>query len=93
MISDNEARENLAVNLGVILGKRGLTQQQLAAATRRPLMSINNAYHGRNRPGAALVACIGEALGYTSEELMGPPEIVATREALRVSRKNSLILA
>lgn len=93
VISDTEARDNLAANLHCILQVRGLTQQQVATATSRPLMLINNAFNGRNRPGAALVLCLGEAFGYTSEELLGPREIVAIRERLRSTRKSSLIPA
>lgn len=91
VISDDEARENLAANVKFILNERGLTQQKLATATRRPLMSINRICRGENLPSVALVVCIAEALDYSVEELVGSPSRVAAREMLAGAGKKSLL--
>ncbi len=88
MITDDEARENLAENLSTILELRGLTQTSLAEAINTPVMTLNHAVKGRRRPPAALVENLGEVLGYSSKELLGPPAVIVAREQLRAIEKN-----
>ena len=90
MISDKEARMNLAENVNFILRTRGLTQRDLADAAQRPVMSINNVCCNRRLPGFTLVLAIGEALGYSMEELTDSPAAIVAQEKLR---KKSLIPA
>ena len=90
MITDTEARANLAENVNCILRYRGLTQRDLAEAAQRPVMSINNVCCNRRLPGVTLVVAIGEALGYSVEELIGMPAGILAQEKLR---KKSLIPA
>jgi len=92
VITDDEARQNLAANLTLILRERHIPQRQLARATKRPVMSISNVCRGTRLPNVALVACIAEALGYSMEDLIGTPSRIAAREML-ASGKKSLIPA
>jgi transcriptional regulator with XRE-family HTH domain len=89
VITDDEARTNLAENLSTILEFRGLTQTSLAQAVNRPVMTVNHAVNGTRRPGAALVQNFGEATGYSSKELLGPPGAIRAQEKLRASEKRN----
>ena len=64
-----------------------------AAATKRPRMSISNICRGTRLPSVTLAAVIAEALGYSTDDLIGPPAIIEARERLTSGRKNSLIPA
>ena len=96
MISDAEARENLARNVNYILGARGWSQRDLAEAAERPPMSINHVCRNRRLPSVTLALAIGEVLGYSIEDLTGPlsPIIVSEKHhAEKRDRKKSLIPA
>ena len=74
MITDNEARQNISVNLSRILAQRGITQAALAKAIGRPVMTVNRLVRGENEPRIALVACVAEALDVAMERLIAEPK-------------------
>ena len=87
VISDTEARANLAQNVNFILRSRGLSQRDLAEAAERHVMSINNICCNRSLPGVTLVMAIAEAVAYTVEELTGPPAAIVAEEKRREAGK------
>jgi transcriptional regulator with XRE-family HTH domain len=93
VITDAEARANLAQNIKTILDARGLTQTDLASACHRPKMSISNICRGTRLASVTLAAGIAEALGYSTDDLIGPTAVIEARERLRVGRKKSLVPA
>lgn len=62
VITDAQAKKNIAANITELLKERGLSQSELARATGEPRMTICRVSNGKHMPGAALLARISEAL-------------------------------
>ena len=73
MITNDEAKRNLAANLKRLMGYRGWTQSELAreiGATRSSICSIVN---GQQIPSVARVARLAEVLDTSIDLLLSPP--------------------
>ena len=73
VITDEEAKENLATNLGRLMENRGMTQTELARITGQPVMTISRACRGQNVPRATVLSRVAEALDVSIDRLLGPP--------------------
>ena len=73
MVSDIEARRNIASNLRRILQERGISQVKLAALTGECEMTISRVIRGTNTPGVALIARIADALDVSMDRLVEKP--------------------
>ena len=82
VITDEEVKRHLAVNLTRILDERKLTRTELARRTGDPLMTISTACAGKCVPGAGIVARIAEALDVDVDRLIGPPPRFAPSKQL-----------
>lgn len=84
MISNEEAKVNIALNVRHLLATRQppWSQAQLARATKENVMTISHVARGRHLPSAALLARIAEVLETTSEVLLSdPPERIREKSA------------
>lgn len=77
MITDEQAKSFLAVNLTRILRNRGLSQNALARMTNESPMRISTICRGTNVPDIACVARIAEALDVSIDALVRPVEAKA----------------
>ena len=93
MITDDEARENIAANLRRIMAARGMSQRELAEKTHRPVMTINRLYRGEYEPKVSLIANVAEVLGFSIETLLATPPRTAPIETSNSTARNSLIPA
>jgi transcriptional regulator with XRE-family HTH domain len=73
MIQDDEARDNIALNVRRLLDHRGLTQAELAEITRENEMMISRIVRGLFVPNVGTVARIAEALDVSMDRLVSPP--------------------
>lgn len=73
MVDDDDARDNIAANVGRLLKDRGMSQRALAEATGDSPMRISHYVRGAKLPGAAALSRIAEALGVTMESLVSRP--------------------
>jgi transcriptional regulator with XRE-family HTH domain len=81
VLSDKDAKRNLAVNLDRIMRTRKVTQSQLARLTKKPVMTISRACRGQNVPRATVLACVAEALDVSIDRLLGPPPEIPEKTA------------
>jgi transcriptional regulator with XRE-family HTH domain len=89
VISDEQARNNIAANLQRIIEERGITQTQLAAQSDQPIMTINRLVRGQNEPRIALVARVAEALDVSVDRLVAAPPILRIPR-LKISHQENL---
>jgi len=92
VISDDEARANLAQNVNYILKHRGLSQRDLADAVDRHWTSINNVCCNRRLVAFTLVRRIAEALKYTTDELSGSPTLITAEEKRRDKEREKFLI-
>ena len=93
MITDIEARRNIAANLRRITAARGMSQRELAEATERPLMTINRLFRGECEPKISLIAAVAEKIGFSIEALLAPPPPVESARVPAPRGKKSLVSA
>ena len=75
VISDDQAKKNIAANIRRLLAARGWTQTDLSEAAHENKMTISNVCTGKHVPGAGLLARIAEALDVSIDRLVdSPPE-------------------
>ncbi len=80
MVTDKEARDNIAANTVRLLEARGWTQQDLADATGESKMAISNIVRAQYVTNAATLARIAEALDVTVDRLISaPPAKISSR--------------
>ena len=77
MISDDEARQNLAVNLRRLLATRGMTQSQLAEAAHETQATISRIVNGSQLAGGGVLARLAEALDVSADRLLGSPPVLS----------------
>lgn len=70
VISDTDARLNVAANVNRILEDRGMTQADLARLTGENAMAISRVCRGTNLANVGMLARIAEALECTVDELL-----------------------
>lgn len=76
MVSDEQAKQNIANNIRRLLAARPSPENQqrwLADATDESAMRISLYVNGRKMPGAGVLARIAEALGVTVDDLLSRP--------------------
>ncbi len=73
MLSDTQARGNLAENLSRLLRDRDISQRSLSVLSDVPLMTINSIVNEKHMPGVGVVARIAEAFDVSIDRLVGPP--------------------
>ena len=82
VVSNDEARENIAANITRLLDARGWNQQDLADATGESKMTISNIVRGNYLTNAGTVARIAEALDVTVDRLISaPPEKISSKRS------------
>jgi transcriptional regulator with XRE-family HTH domain len=72
VITDDEAKQNIANNIRILLAERNWKQSDLASATGESEMRVSLAVRGRKLPSAAFLARIAEALNSTVDRLLSP---------------------
>ena len=73
MISDDDAKKNLAANVSRLLEARDLTQMELAEMTGEHQSLISRIANGQNMPGGTVLARIAEALEISIDRLLSAP--------------------
>jgi len=73
VVSETDARQNIAANLRRILLERGMKQTELARRSGESDMSISRVLRGQNTPTVTLLAHIAEALDVSMDRLLSPP--------------------
>ncbi len=75
MLTQDQAKQNLAVNLRRILEDRGLNALELSRRSGVPQASVYGILQRRSVPNAALLYTIAETLDVSSDRLLqAPPE-------------------
>jgi transcriptional regulator with XRE-family HTH domain len=72
VVTNEDARINIAENLQRLLSALGWKQADLARATGESEMTISHMVRGARLPSAALLARVAEALQTSSEHLLTP---------------------
>lgn len=73
MITDEEAKDNLAANVLRLLESRQINQSELARLTGEPVMTISRVCRAQHIPLATVLARLAEALDVSIDRLLGPP--------------------
>ncbi len=75
MLTQDEAKRNLAANLGRILRDRKLNALELSRRSEVPQATIYAILHGKHVPNAVLLFTIAETLDVSTDRLLqAPPE-------------------
>ncbi len=70
--------------LGTLLAERGISQRQLAAATKLTPQSVSNYVRGtRSLPGAEELYALAKYFGVSMESLLGPNDAQQTAEDVK----------
>lgn len=80
VVTDDEAKRNIAANVARLLALRGWTQKQLADATGETNMIISRIMREKHVPNAATLARIAEALDTSTDILLDPPPKEKSRQ-------------
>lgn len=72
MLTDTDAKQNIAANVQSLLEVLGMSQSELAEATGESSARISLMIRGIKCPSAAFLARIAEALGTTADALLKP---------------------
>lgn len=76
MLTQDEAKQNLAANLGRILQDRHLKPLELSRRAGVPQATIYAILHGKHVPNAVLLLNIAETLDVSTDRLLqAPPEL------------------
>lgn len=73
MITDEEAKQNIAANIQAMLNAKGLSQADLARITHENAMRVSFVVRGIKIPSASFLNRIAEALNCKMEDIMKPP--------------------
>lgn len=73
MVTEQDARQNIAKNLTRILRDRGITQRDLARTAGEPDMAISRLMRGQHTPSVTLLAHVAEALDVSMDRLLSAP--------------------
>lgn len=71
MLTDAEARRNIATNILRVLKERGISQAELARRAGEPPMNVSRIVTRANIPNAATLARLAEALEVSVDYLLG----------------------
>lgn len=74
MVTDIQAKDNVATNVSRLLENLGLSQGELARKTGESKMRISLVVRGVHQPTAGFLARLAEALGVTADDLLSAPE-------------------
>jgi len=73
VIDDEQAKQNIAINLRRLMETRGYTQTALAKATGASQSRISQVLRGYHMAGGGLLARIAEVFDVSVDRLVGPP--------------------
>jgi transcriptional regulator with XRE-family HTH domain len=85
VLTNDEARTNIAANVRWKMQQSGISQANLAKASKTPLMTVNNIINGQHQPLVAALARIAEALGVSLDWLVAEHSFVADDKNLKIS--------
>ncbi len=81
MLTEDQAKQNIAANLRRIMESRNLSQSELARMTGDHQTAISRIIHAQNSPGVAFLARLAEALQTTVDYLIAAPPESANRKS------------
>ena len=81
MISNDEARQNIAANVQRLMAIRGWDQSDLARESGENHMQISRVVRGTNLANAATLARVAEALDVTMDRLISEPPTEKSRRS------------
>jgi transcriptional regulator with XRE-family HTH domain len=73
VVTEQDARQNIAANLRRILTDRGINQTALARMAGENHVAISRVLRGTNTPTVTLLSHIAEALDVSMDRLLSPP--------------------
>lgn len=73
MLTDEQAKRNIAANVERLMGELGITQSELARLTDESHARVSLMRRGLKLPSAAFLARLAEALNTTTDELLAEP--------------------
>lgn len=73
MVTDEEAKENIAANVLRLLSARGWSQKKLSVETGETEMTVSRICRGQSVSGIGVIARIAEALDVTIDRLIDQP--------------------
>lgn len=76
MITDEQTKEWISINMKRLMDLRGITQLEIAEQTGENKQRIWRIANGLHMPSAAVLKRVSESLGVTSDELMEEPSLV-----------------
>lgn len=80
MLTDTDAKQNIAANVQRLLVERGMSQSDLAEATDESNARVSLMINAKKCPSAAFLARIAEAVGTTVDELLKRPPLPPRRK-------------
>jgi transcriptional regulator with XRE-family HTH domain len=81
MLTDDEARVNVAANVNELLDERGWSQTMLAQKTGDPISTISAICRARSVSGVGVLGRIAEAFRVNVDRLIFPPPQKSARKA------------
>ena len=81
MLTDDEARANIAANVARLLADRNWSQTELARRAMESHANINRVLHARQLPGSGILARIAEAFDVSTDRLLSAPPIASAKSA------------
>ena len=93
VITDDQAKINISLNLQRVMAKQGISQRKLAEMTQQPLMTINAIVRGKSEPRIAVAARIAEALEMSLDKLISLPPTGFPSAEINGAGENSAIPA
>ena len=73
MVTDTEAKDNVAENVSRLVGQLGISQAELGRRTGESPMRISLVIRGIHQPTAGFLARLAEALGVSADFLLNDP--------------------
>lgn len=73
MLSDEQIKENISVNIMRILDLRGWSQSELSRVSGVPQMTVSAVIRKVNLPGVGIASRLAEALDVTVDRLIAEP--------------------
>ena len=70
VMTDEQTIKNIAENVARLLEEKGMSQAELARATKESEMNISRLVRGTNMPGAAMLSRVADALGVSVDYLI-----------------------
>ncbi len=85
VVSDSQARENVAENVSRLIEQAGMSQGELARRTGESKMRISLVRRGLHLPSSGFLARLAEALGVSADFLLNKPAENFPRKSRRTA--------